>query len=80
MSQWIDIDKLALDVSSGKISALSLVEKSLKTIKEKTDFNAVISTIEDRAIKRAKNIDAMIAKGENPGKLAGVPFIEKITC
>ncbi|HUC78699.1 MAG TPA: Asp-tRNA(Asn)/Glu-tRNA(Gln) amidotransferase subunit GatA [Candidatus Saccharimonadales bacterium] len=77
MSQWIDIDKLALDVSSGKISALSLVEKSLKTIKEKTDFNAVISTIEDRAIKRAKNIDAMIAKGENPGKLAGVPFIAK---
>jgi aspartyl-tRNA(Asn)/glutamyl-tRNA(Gln) amidotransferase subunit A len=77
MSQWPDIDELALEVNSGKISALSLVEKSLKTIKDKSDFDAVISIIEDRSIKRAKEIDKKISNGQNAGKLAGVPFIAK---
>jgi len=77
MSQWPDIDQLALEVNSGKVSALSLVEKSLKTIKDKSDFDAVISIIDDRSIKRAKEIDEKISKGKNAGKLAGVPFIAK---
>jgi len=77
MSQWSDIDKLALDVNSGKITALSLVEKSLKTIREKSEFDAVISIIDERSIKRAQEIDLKISKGQNAGKLAGVPFIAK---
>jgi aspartyl-tRNA(Asn)/glutamyl-tRNA(Gln) amidotransferase subunit A len=77
MSQWLDIDKLALDVNSAKTTALSLVQKSLKTIEQKSEFNAVISIIDERSIDRAKEIDLRVSKGQNAGKLAGVPFIAK---
>lgn len=77
MSQWASIADIAADVKSGKTSAVSLVEKSLKTMEDKKDFSAILSTIAQRAIKRAKEIDAKIAKGEKAGRLAGVPFIAK---
>jgi len=77
MSQWPDIELIADQVNSGKVSALSLVEKSLKTIEENSDYNAIISVIKDRALERAKLIDSKIASGKSAGKLAGVPFIAK---
>ncbi len=77
MSQWKDIDLIANEVNSGKTTALSLVEKSLATIEDKSDYDAIISVIKDRAIERAKSIDARIVKGEKVGRLAGVPFIAK---
>lgn len=74
---WGSIGKLAEDVRSGKILATELVEKSLKLIEEHKEFQSIIATLETRALKRATEIDAAVAKGENPGKLAGVPFIAK---
>lgn len=71
-SQWDSIADIASAVKSGKITASELVERSLKTIKSKKEFNAVIATTEKRARERAKQIDA------NPkGRLSGVPFIVK---
>lgn len=77
MSQWDSIATLAVDVSDGKTTATELVECALKTIEDKQAFNAVIVTTKDRARKRAQLIDEKVAKGENPGRLAGVPFIAK---
>lgn len=77
MGQWLDIDKIAQQVNSGQVSALSLVNKSLETIQQNVDYNAIISVIKDRAIERAKQIDSLIASGKHAGKLAGVPFIAK---
>ncbi|HUC95556.1 MAG TPA: Asp-tRNA(Asn)/Glu-tRNA(Gln) amidotransferase subunit GatA [Candidatus Saccharimonadia bacterium] len=77
MNYWPKISELAEQVNQKKVSAVSLVEKSLKIIKEKSEFDAIISVIEDRALKRAKLIDQKIAKGQKQGKLAGVPFIAK---
>ena len=77
MSQWEDIDKIADQVNSGKVTAQSLVEKSLETIEKNSKYDAIISVIKDRAIKRAKEIDLKIASGEKLGRLAGVPFIAK---
>lgn len=77
MSQWQDIDLIVSGVTSGQTTALSLVEKSLKTIEDKSDYDAIISVIKDRAIERAKLIDAKIVSGEKVGRLAGVPFIAK---
>lgn len=72
MSQWPAIAEIAKKVQSSELKAVDLVEKALKTIEEKKEFNAVIAVIEDRARERAKEIDA------NPkGRLAGVPFIAK---
>lgn len=77
MSQWPSITELATNVQAGKVSALSLVEQSLRTIREQKDFQAIIVTTEKRALERAGDIDSSVAKGETVGKLAGVPFIAK---
>lgn len=74
---WKSISDLATEVRDGKTTALSLVEKSLALIDEHEEFNAIIAKIEDRAKQRATEIDARVARGEDPGRLAGVPFIAK---
>lgn len=76
-SQWLPIAEIAAQVQNGDLKAVDLVEQSLKTIAEKEEYKAIIATIADNARKRAKDIDARIAKGEKIGRLAGVPFIAK---
>lgn len=74
---WKPITELAGDVASGATTATALVNESLARIEEHAEFNAVIATVKDRALERAKEIDARVAGGENVGRLAGVPFIAK---
>lgn len=74
---WKPIHTIAQDVQNGTAKALDLVEQALKTIEEKKQFNAVIADVAERARTRAKEIDERVAKGEQVGKLAGVPFIAK---
>lgn len=74
---WPAISDIAAGVQSGTLKATDLVEKALKAIEDKKEFNAVIATVADRARERAKQIDEKISKGENAGRLAGVPFIAK---
>src|SRR5664279_3905054 len=69
---WQSINTISNDVKSGKLKATDLVKQALQSIEDTKDFNAVISTLEDRALARAAEID------KNPaGRLAGVPFIAK---
>src|SRR5689334_18911544 len=77
VSQWLPIKELAEKVQAGAITAVENVERALKTIEEKSEYQAVIATIPERARERAKSIDAMIAEGKSVGRLAGVPFIAK---
>lgn len=77
MSQWKPIPELVADVQSGKVTATELVQKSLKLIAEKAEYNAIIATIPERSLERAASIDNSIAHGERVGKLAGIPFIAK---
>jgi len=77
MSQWQPIAELAKQVQSGQIKASDLVDKSLKTINQLESYNAVLAVTEDRARKRAAEIDRAVANGETVGALAGVPFIAK---
>jgi aspartyl-tRNA(Asn)/glutamyl-tRNA(Gln) amidotransferase subunit A len=75
--QWLPIADLAAAVQAGKTSALDQVEKSLKTIADNQDYQAIIATIATRARQRAKTIDELVSSGKNAGRLAGVPFIAK---
>ena len=77
MSKWPSIIDIALQVQQGELSAVDLVNKSLKTINEHKEFNAVIAVIKDRALERAKIIDLEANSGKKIGRLAGVPFIAK---
>lgn len=77
LNSWKPIAEIARDVSSGKVSAESLVKKSLGIIKDKQQYKAIITTLENDALKRAKEIDKKIKQGKKIGRLAGVPFIAK---
>jgi len=75
---WPSLSAIAASVNNGDASAVDQVKKALTRIAEMNDaYNAVLQTIESRAIKRAQEIDAAVARGEPGGKLAGVPFLAK---
>ena len=54
-------------------SAVDNVSEALRKAREKSEYNALLSLTEERAIDRAKAVDA----GKITGKLAGVPFVAK---
>ncbi len=69
---------IAAQVRAGDISAESVVRGSLARIAARDgEVGAFTATTPDRAIARAKAIDAMVTRGEDPGPLAGVPFAAK---
>ena len=58
-------------------SAVDNVKEALRRVRDAQDYHALLSLTEERALERAKEIDNQIEKGENPGVLAGVPFVVK---
>jgi aspartyl-tRNA(Asn)/glutamyl-tRNA(Gln) amidotransferase subunit A len=77
MSKWPSIEKIASSVQTGEATAASLVEQALAAVKAGHEYQAIIVTTDERARKRAKEIDERVKKGEQAGRLAGVPFIAK---
>lgn len=77
MKAWPSISTLVDDVLNGKVTAVSLVTEALDRIDKSSEYQAIISVMKDKSLKRAQDIDAMIKAGEKPGRLAGVPFIAK---
>lgn len=72
MQSLIDI---ADAVRAGKRSARDALEQSLSAIEEKNPaLNAFIMLDVDAACEQADDIDRQISRGEDPGKLAGVPI------
>ncbi len=55
------------------VSARENVENALKAARENEQFHAILSLSEERALKRAQQVD----EGIITGRLAGVPFIAK---
>ena len=78
MTQRRTVVDIAAGVSSGKLSASSVLEENLAAIdsreKEIHAFNLVTA---DRARERAAQIDAAVKAGKNVGRLAGVTIALK---
>ena len=69
---------IAKAVAGKTMTATQVVETALARIAAHNPvLNAFTDVTADRAKNRAKEIDAMIARGEHPGPLAGVPFAVK---
>ncbi|HEX6416454.1 MAG TPA: Asp-tRNA(Asn)/Glu-tRNA(Gln) amidotransferase subunit GatA [Candidatus Saccharimonadales bacterium] len=68
---------IAEDVKSGAKSARAYVEAALAKASETEDYKALLSVTSERALERASDIDTRIARGEDVGVLAGVPFVAK---
>ncbi|MEQ8485456.1 MAG: amidase [Pseudomonadales bacterium] len=62
-------------VRRGERSAVSVLESCLATIRARdADINTFAFLCEDVAYAAAEAVDAAVARGEDPGPLAGVPF------
>lgn len=62
-------------VRSGKLSAREAVDEALKRVEERNPaLNAFVFVDPNGARKAAAAIDAAVARGEDPGPLAGVPI------
>jgi aspartyl-tRNA(Asn)/glutamyl-tRNA(Gln) amidotransferase subunit A len=69
---------IAADVRSGRRSARDVLEQHLAQIDAReSDVHAFNLVTADAARARADEIDAAVARGENPGPLAGVPIALK---
>ncbi len=69
---------LARDVRAGRLSSLALVETCLRRIAEDDPrVHALVALDADTARRDAAAIDAAVARGEDPGPLAGLPMTIK---
>jgi len=69
--------EVSRDVRAGSRSAASVVDVALRRAEALAPLNALLSVAADRARERARAVDAAVARGEDPGPLAGVPVVVK---
>ncbi|MFZ2066063.1 MAG: AtzE family amidohydrolase [Xanthobacteraceae bacterium] len=75
---WSGAADIAAAVTSGSVSATSIIEAALLRIREREPrLNSFTAITEDRALAAAQEIDLTCAAGKPPGPLAGVPFAVK---
>lgn len=68
---------IAGHVRSGSLSAVAIAQEALRRINASDSLLAVTRCLADRALHEAATVDAKIARGEDPGALAGVPYAVK---
>lgn len=70
--------EIANAVKSGQITAVEVVHDALERVRLlDSTLNCFTAVLAERAIAEARETDAAIARGEDPGPLAGVPFAVK---
>lgn len=75
---WDAITDIAEFVNSGSSLAVDNVNKSLEAIADlDSEYQSIISLCTESALKKASEIDNIVAAGKPAGRLAGVPFIAK---
>jgi AtzE family amidohydrolase len=65
---------LAAAVRAGQVRAVDIAQASIARIHARLDLLAVTRCLAERALDEAAAVDAMVARGEDPGPLAGVPY------
>ena len=66
-----------MKIANKKVTAERLVKDALEKAKHFEDYHIFTFIDEDGALARAREIDAKIARGEDAGRLAGVPYALK---
>ena len=66
-----------MKIANSKVKAERLVKDALEKAKHFADFHVFTYLNEEGALKKAREIDARIARGEKVGRLAGVPYALK---
>lgn len=63
-----------MKIADKTTSAVQMVKAALEKAKKYEDYHVFVSLNEENALKKAKEIDEKIARGEKVGRLAGVPY------
>ena len=66
-----------MKTANKKITAVSLVKEALEKAKKFEKYNVFTFLNSEGALKKAEEIDKRIARGEEVGRLAGVPYALK---
>ncbi len=75
MSRPDPIEAIAQRVRTKEVSPVELVEESLKAIEElNPSLNAFVEVKGELAMEQARTLQEAIARGEDPGPLAGLPL------
>ncbi len=78
MDEWATASAIAKAVGAGETTATAVVEAALTRIADRDSrFNSFTTVTRDRALAKAKELDAAKAAGKPMGPLAGVPFAVK---
>jgi aspartyl-tRNA(Asn)/glutamyl-tRNA(Gln) amidotransferase subunit A len=78
MSDFPSVASIAGDVTSGRTTARDVLDAHLARIDQReADVHAFNLVMRDHAVAAATAIDDRVARGENPGRLAGVPIALK---
>ncbi|NEQ43341.1 MAG: AtzE family amidohydrolase [Leptolyngbya sp. SIOISBB] len=78
MSSLIDATAIAAAVQQGDITAQAIVEQTLQDLDQRDRaLNCFTTTVAERALQRAQQVDQARQAGRSLGPLAGVPFAVK---
>lgn len=73
----MNITERVAQIKQGQTSATAQAQAALQRARDAKEYHALLSLTEERALQRAQEIDEALARGENVGVLAGVPFVVK---
>lgn len=73
----MNITERVAQIKQGQTSATAQVQVALQWARDAKEYHALLSLTEERALQRAREIDEALARGEDIGVLAGVPFVVK---
>lgn len=73
----MNITERVAQIKQGQTSATAQVQAALQRARDAKEYHALLSLTEERALQRAREIDEALARGEDAGVLAGVPFVVK---
>jgi aspartyl-tRNA(Asn)/glutamyl-tRNA(Gln) amidotransferase subunit A len=78
MAEFPTVSSIAADVAAGRTTASDVLDAHLARIDAREgEVHAFNLVMRERAIAVATDIDARVKRGENPGRLAGVPIALK---
>jgi amidase len=76
--EQLDLKQLRQEIARKSLSVFEIVSAHLDRITRiDTNLNAFCHVADEMALKRAKEIDKLLASGQNPGPLCGVPISVK---
>ena len=78
MSEFPSIASIASDVAAGRATARGVLDQHLARIDAREgEVHAFNLVMRERALATAADVDDRVKRGENPGRLAGVPIALK---